>query len=73
MLIPVGHTEQHGLHLPMNTDSVIIEAIAHGVVDAIPNDAVALPTSPMGSAPTESPSLARSTWAAGPSRIFSLR
>jgi len=48
VLIPVGHTEQHGLHLPMNTDSVIIDAIAHGVVDQIPKEALALPTLPYG-------------------------
>jgi len=48
VLIPVGHTEQHGLHLPMNTDSVIIEAIAQGVVDKIPGASMALPTLPYG-------------------------
>ncbi len=48
VLIPVGHTEQHGLHLPMNTDSVIIEAIAQGVADQIPGEAIALPTLPYG-------------------------
>jgi creatinine amidohydrolase len=48
VLIPVGHTEQHGLHLPMNTDSVIIDAIARGVVDQIPKEALALPTLPYG-------------------------
>src|SRR4030067_406135 len=30
VIIPVGHTEQHGLHLPMATDTIIIEAIAQG-------------------------------------------
>lgn len=48
VLIPVGHTEQHGLHLPMNTDSVIIDAIARGVLDQIPKEALALPTLPYG-------------------------
>ena len=48
VLIPVGHTEQHGLHLSMNTDSVIIEAIAQGVVDQIPEQALELPSLPYG-------------------------
>ncbi len=30
LLFPIGHTEQHAFHLPMNTDTLIIEAIATG-------------------------------------------
>lgn len=30
ILIPIGHTEQHGYHLPLSVDTVIIEAIANG-------------------------------------------
>ena len=41
-------TEQHGFHLPVNTDTVIIDAITQGVVDAIPGEAEALPTLPYG-------------------------
>jgi creatinine amidohydrolase len=48
ILIPCGHTEQHGYHLPMNTDTVIIGAIAEGVVKAIPDEAEMLPTLPYG-------------------------
>jgi creatinine amidohydrolase len=48
ILIPCGHTEQHGYHLPMNTDTIIIGAIARGVVDAIPDEAEMLPTLPYG-------------------------
>ncbi len=48
VLIPVGHTEQHGLHLPMSTDSLIIEAIAQGVEAQVPDRAVALPAFPYG-------------------------
>jgi creatinine amidohydrolase len=48
ILIPFGHTEQHGYHLPMNTDTVIIGAICRGVVDAIPDQAEMLPTYPYG-------------------------
>jgi len=48
ILIPCGHTEQHGYHLPMNTDTVIINAIARGVVERIPAEAETLPTLPYG-------------------------
>jgi len=36
VFIPIGHTEQHGYHLPLSTDTLIIDAIARGVVDAAP-------------------------------------
>jgi creatinine amidohydrolase len=48
ILIPCGHTEQHAYHLPMNTDTVIIDAIACGVVEAIPAEAEMLPALPYG-------------------------
>jgi creatinine amidohydrolase len=48
ILIPSGHTEQHGYHLPMDTDTVIIGAIAEGVVRAIPDRAESLPVLPYG-------------------------
>ena len=48
MLIPIGHTEQHGHHLPLNTDTLIIEAIAHGTASIMPEHAAALPVMPYG-------------------------
>lgn len=48
VLIPCGHTEQHGYHLPLNTDTLIIDAIARGVVAAVPHQAEALPALPYG-------------------------
>jgi len=30
ILMPIGHTEQHGYHLPLSTDTLIIDAIAQG-------------------------------------------
>ncbi len=48
VLIPVGHTEQHGFHLPLNVDTLIIEAIAKGTVEAVPDQAVTLPVMPYG-------------------------
>jgi len=48
ILIPCGHTEQHGYHLPMSTDTIIIGAIAEGTVQVIPDEAEMLPTLPYG-------------------------
>ena len=48
VLIPIGHTEQHGYHLPMSTDTLIIDAISQGVASAIPDQAVSLPVMPYG-------------------------
>ncbi len=47
-LIPIGHTEQHGCHLPLSTDTLIIQAIAQGTAHAAPAAAVALPAFPYG-------------------------
>jgi creatinine amidohydrolase len=48
IVIPIGHTEQHGHHLPMSTDSIIIEAIARGATAAAPERAYTLPMIPYG-------------------------
>lgn len=48
VLLPVGHTEQHGHHLPLQTDTVIIDAIAHGAVAGAPAHCTTLPTFPYG-------------------------
>ncbi len=48
VLIPIGHTEQHGYHLPLCTDTVIIEAIGQGTAAAIPEQATVLPVMPYG-------------------------
>lgn len=48
ILMPIGHTEQHGYHLPLSTDNLIIEAIANGVATAVPEQAMTLPTMPYG-------------------------
>ncbi len=47
-LIPIGHTEQHGFHLPLSTDTLIIEAIGQGAAAAAPDLAVCLPVFPYG-------------------------
>ncbi len=48
LLFPIGHTEQHAFHLPMNTDTLIIEAIAQGTAVAVSKQAFALPAMPYG-------------------------
>ena len=48
ILIPCGHTEQHGYHLPMNTDTVIIGTIAEQVTAVVPDEAEMLPALPYG-------------------------
>ncbi len=48
VLVPVGHTEQHALHLPLNVDTVCIEAVAQGTAAAAPDQAVCLPVMPYG-------------------------
>jgi creatinine amidohydrolase len=48
VLIPIGHTEQHGYHLPLSTDTVIIEAISRGTASAASDQAVSLPAFPYG-------------------------
>jgi creatinine amidohydrolase len=48
ILIPIGHTEQHGYHLPLSVDTVIIEAIAKGTVNQLPTRSSRLPVMPYG-------------------------
>ena len=48
ILIPIGHTEQHGYHLPLSVDTIIIEAIAKGTVNKLPTRSYKLPAMPYG-------------------------
>ncbi len=48
VILPVGHTEQHGFHVPLSTDTLIIDAIARGTAAAVPDQAVSLPVFPYG-------------------------
>jgi creatinine amidohydrolase len=43
VLVPLGSTEQHGPHLPLDTDTVIATAVAHGVAAELPGTWVAPP------------------------------
>ncbi len=57
VIIPIGHTEQHGFHLPLSTDTLIIGAIGEGTAAKVPGKAVCLPVYPYG-ASTHRPSFA---------------
>jgi creatinine amidohydrolase len=48
VIIPIGHTEQHGFHLPLSTDTLIIEAIGRSTASAVPDSACCLPVMPYG-------------------------
>ena len=48
VILPVGHTEQHGYHAPLSTDTLIIEAIGRGTAQAVAERALSLPAFPYG-------------------------
>lgn len=48
ILIPIGHTEQHGYHLPLSVDTIIIESIAQGTCAKLPMRSFSLPVMPYG-------------------------
>jgi creatinine amidohydrolase len=48
LILPIGHTEQHGYHAPLCTDTLIIEAIGQGTARAVPEQALCLPVFPYG-------------------------
>lgn len=48
VLLSAGQTEQHGFHLPLSTDTLIIDAVAQETARRAPQAAVALPVFPYG-------------------------
>jgi creatinine amidohydrolase len=48
ILIPIGHTEQHGFHLPLMVDTVIIGSIAEGTAQLVPTRSFTAPVMPYG-------------------------
>ncbi len=51
VVIPVGTLEDHGHHLPINTDVVIVESICRRAVESMPGEALLLPTIVHGYSP----------------------
>ncbi len=48
VILPVGATEDHGPHMVLDTDTLIVTRIAEGVAQAIPEDALLMPSIPYG-------------------------
>jgi creatinine amidohydrolase len=48
ILIPIGHTEQHGFHLPLSVDTISIESIAKGTAATLPTRSYSLPVMAYG-------------------------
>lgn len=42
-IVPIGTLEDHGHHLPIDTDVKLVEAICRGAAEALPDDTVLLP------------------------------
>jgi mycofactocin system creatininase family protein len=49
VLVPVGSTEQHGPHLPLDTDAVIATAVAHALALRVQGQVVVAPAVSYGS------------------------
>jgi len=48
VILPVGAMEDHGPHLPLDTDNLIVFEIAKGVAERIPEEVILLPVIPFG-------------------------
>ena len=48
ILIPIGHTEQHGFHLPLLVDTIIIDSIAQGTAKRMSTRSWTMPVMPYG-------------------------
>ncbi len=48
ILFPIGHTEQHGHHLPLSTDNIIIDHISRAAAALLPQLAYSMPLMPYG-------------------------
>jgi creatinine amidohydrolase len=48
IVVSTGHTEQHGYHLPLSTDSLIVERLSKGIQDKISQEVFCLPVWPYG-------------------------
>lgn len=48
VLVPVGAMEDHGRHLPLDTDNLIVTGVAEAVAERVPEEVLLLPTIPFG-------------------------
>ena len=48
VILTIGSTEDHGFHLPLNTDNFLIRSLCEEAVSRIPGEAVLLPHVPFG-------------------------
>ncbi len=48
VVVSTGHTEQHGYHLPLSTDTLLVQAIADGLAGRAPGEVWCLPAWPYG-------------------------
>jgi creatinine amidohydrolase len=48
ILLPVGSTEQHGYHLPMEVDNYLARQVSVGAAELVPNDVLVMPNIPYG-------------------------
>ncbi|MEU9343793.1 mycofactocin biosynthesis peptidyl-dipeptidase MftE [Streptomyces sp. NPDC048278] len=48
VLVPIGSTEQHGPHLPLDTDTVIARSVAVGTANELPGSPLVAPALPYG-------------------------
>lgn len=48
ILLPVGSTEQHGYHLPMEVDNYLARQVSIGAAELVPNDVLVMPNIPYG-------------------------
>lgn len=49
LVVPVGSIEQHGHHLPVSTDTILVDAIVHGGTEQVDTDVPLLVTPPVWS------------------------
>lgn len=48
VVLPIGAVEDHGAHMALNADNVILEGIIHAAARLAPDDMLVLPTVPYG-------------------------
>lgn len=49
LIIPVGSIEQHGYHMPVSTDTILVDAVAHLAAERVVDDVPILVTPPVWS------------------------